>query len=249
MASKTPLKFLDEDAAVKAVLSGLRDGFERLHATADRMIARGGMTGADSAFLRKMERALLDFSEGFADDAVFGDGKYAELLREAYAKGAATLATKTGITTDAALADDVLAAVDPETIRVALWPARLEIKGLTDEAAQAITELTAKSMTAGWSPRELSERIQADVTLGGDSTYAVPEWRAESMARNEPMKVYRESTATSQGWDDDTLLQMFGPDDARTAGDICSEYNGLVMTLREWRKVGADPLGYGFHPN
>jgi hypothetical protein len=39
---------------------------------------------------------------------------------------------------------------------------------------------------------------------------------------------------------------MEGPDDARTAGDVCSDFVGQIMTLAEWEKEGADPLGYGF---
>jgi hypothetical protein len=226
-------RFLDEEAAVRAVLAAVEDGLERMQAAADRLLARRSPTELDSRFLAEMERSLAGLADQFSEKAVDG-GKYGKLLEAAFRKGAGA-------------GDGAMIRVDRETIRKALWPAQVKIKDLMEDGSRAITELTARAMIAGWSARELSERIQKDVTLGGESPYSVPEWRAELQARNEPMKVYRETAAA--GWTDDTLLEMFGPDDARTKGDICSTYLGRVMTLKEWREVGADPTGYGFHPN
>jgi hypothetical protein len=228
--------FLDEQAAVDAVLAAIEDGLQRMHAIADRILVRRGLTAKDRRFLAEMEAALVQLADELATRSVYGD-RYGELLKAAFKKGVA------------AAGPGAMINVNPETIEAALWPARLEIKGLLEDGSRAITELTARGMVAGWSPRELSQRIQEEVVLYREdgTAYGVPEWRAELQARNEPMKVFR--AAGSQDWTPDTLLEQIGPDDARTAGDICSTYLGKVMTLAKWEAKGCDPRGYGWHPN
>jgi hypothetical protein len=234
-------RFLDEGEAVRVVLEAIEDALERLRGTHAQMLLRragGVLSSRDLAWLRDTERTLLDLADALADRSVF-KGDYGRLLEEAMRKGAAF-----GAGVDASLIH-----VAPDAIKTALWPARLQIKDLMSDGARSITELTARAMTAGWSQRELADRIQDEVVLhdAGGTAYGVPQWRAELQARNEPMKVYREASAG--GWTDDTLLEMVGPDDAKTAGDVCSDYLGEVMALVEWRAAGADPQGYGWHPN
>lgn len=238
MARSNPKgSFLDEEAAVRAVIEAVEDGLTRMQLMADRILLRRLPTSRDQRFLAEMEQALVNVADDLADGEVYG-GRYGRLLEQAYRKGA-ILGT-----------GGELINVDAKTIQTALWPARMQIKDLTAEGSRSITELTARSMIAGWSDRELSERIQDEVVLaapGEGGPYSVPEWRAELQARNEPMKVYRQAALpdAEQG----TLLEMIGPDDERTNGDICSTYLGKTMTLAEWEAAGADPMGYGFHPS
>jgi len=243
MASKNA--FLAEDGAVRAILAAVEDGFGRMHAVLDRMLARrpgGKLSPADLKWLDETEQALVKLAGDLAGRSVY-KGEYSGHLKEALRKG---LHESRGAVIN----------LDAATIRTALYPARLEIKGLFDAGSRAITELTARAMTGGWSPRELSEKIQAEVVLYEEdgTPYGVPEWRAELQAINEPMKVFRQ--AASSDWTDDTPLEMVGPDDVRTDGDICSDYVGKTMTLAEWEAIvvnakrgdTCDPRGDGMHP-
>jgi len=231
----------------RVVIAAIEDGLARMHDVHARMLIKrpgGKLTKDDLRWLRETENALAGLAGELADSEVFA-GEYGKLLKASLEAGAKASSASAMIRLDA------------DTIRTALYPARLEIKGLFDDGAQAITELTSKAMTAGWSPRELSLRIQGEVVLYDQdgSPYGVPKWCAELQARNEPMKVYRE--AAGADWTDETLLEMLGPDDARTAGDICSDYVGKVKTLAEWESIVVDaksgktcqPRGGAFHPN
>jgi len=242
----TSNRFLAEDDAVRAIISAIEDGLERMHDLHARLLLKrdgGVLSAADLKWLQDTEASLTRLAGKLADKSVY-KGKYGRLLEEALRKG---IEESRG----------AIINIDAATIRTALYPARLEIKGLLDDGAKAITELTSRSMIAGWSPKELQARIREEVVLyEKDGTpYGVPQWRAELQARNEPMKVYR--GAAGAEWTDSTLLECFGPDDARTDGDICSDYVGQVKTLAEWEEIvvdaksgrTCDPRGYAFHPN
>lgn len=202
----------------------------------------------DKRMIVAMSNGMNKLAEEYSVDLMAGE--YGSMIQSAMKTAAAEVAD---------IAGGISLSVGTRQIDAALTVAGMKVKGILEEGQAIVGEEMIKSIVGGKSQRDvaksIAERLQVrdkDGELGD-----IPAWRAELVARNEVSSNYRLEKQTASKDAGFTRFRMTGPDDERTAGDVCSRYLGQEHTVEEWeeigKKEGIDPnyplLEWGFHVN
>lgn len=235
MPRETGLIPIDEDRAARIVNKALREALVRMEAVVQRMLARGD--NPDARWLIEMTEALTDLASQYAGKTVKGTG-WGQMIADAAKAGVDSLVLPKGT--------DISFKIDKKLIDTALWTREVKIKNLLQEGVSLLNEQISSALITGASPREISQIVKDTMVLKDGA--AVPAWRAEMIARNEPFAAYRQSARAVAEAEGIELFQMRGPVDNRTSA-ICLQHVGMIRTAEEWEEVNELVFRYGLHPN
>lgn len=197
---------------------------------------------------KRMMVAIVNGMRRIADEYAIDltAGKWGAMIEEAMLLGLA----------DAGSTALVSMSVGQREIEAALFKSYSLIKGILASGEKIVAEEILKSIVGGASQREvrdaIAERLQVRDKHG--EMGEIPAWRAELIARNELSSNYRTVKHAAYLEVGFKYFQMTGPDDDRTAGDVCSKYLGQIHIIEEWEAIGekedaVDLFAYGFHVN
>jgi hypothetical protein len=149
-------------------------------------------------------------------------GPWGQQIVEAMRAGADSLALPAGM--------EQLFQLDPRLIEVALGTRQVMIRNVLAEGVRWVNEQVASAIITGVSTAELSRTIEGGCAWPTGS--AVPAWRADLIARNEPFAAYRETQRAAAEKQGIALYQMRGPVDRRTSV-ICLAHIGQTKSAEE----------------
>jgi len=242
----------DEERAKRLVREAIERALSDMREYVNRALLDGGEP--DRRMLVQMTQGLNALADEYALDLTAGP--WGEMIEGAMKDAAAEVAK---VAAAGGIGTEGFFQVGRREVETALFKSYGGIKGILAEGEQVVAEEVLRSVVGGASKREIAttiaERLQV-ADAAGDMG-AIPAWRAELVARNELMANYRltsRAAAEERGF---THYKMEGPDDDRTADDVCSRYLGEIHTPEEWERIGEkegiDPayplMEYGFHVN
>lgn len=241
-----------EERAVKLVTREIERALAKMRRYVDRALQAG--EEPDLAMMRTIVRGIAALADEYAIDITSGEyGDMIEKAMKAGAKDAAAVAVGT-VAVKASITDSLV--IGKDEVEAVLLRSYTKIKGILADGEKIVAEEVLKSVVGGASQRDVAEAIGNRLqVVGKDGELGdIAEWRAELIARNELSASYRTAKQQANEAAGFRYYVMTGPNDDRTAGDVCAKYLNQIHTVEEWEaigdKEGADDLmTYGFHPN
>jgi len=209
----------------------VRKAIDRALAEMRRYVTKALLEGRepDKRMMVQIANGLNRLAEEYAIDLTAGP--WGDMIEEAMKLGAKDAAKMTG---------GQMLRVSKREVEAALYKGYGLIKGIMSEGEKVVAEEMLRSIVGGASKKQIVEALKRRLTVIDKSGEegAIPAWRAELIARNELSENYR--TVAEKGYEEAGFKyrKMVGPDDDRTARDICSRYLGQVHSVEEWEKIG-----------
>jgi hypothetical protein len=226
-----------------------RDHLDRMLEKARALAASGALSPSDLAALRRELGKLAGECSwqlaGLGNRNSWAFGKVVEALRTA-SRATAPILELAGIAAPNAQPD-------PDALAAAFGRLDRAFRGASADMARAVEGELVRMVTAGAEPKEIARRLVADNVVDPVAGMT-PEVRAETIARTETMRVYRQAVRSrARQAPGLTHWRMVGPVTQRTSM-LCRSLVGRTLAEGDWRTImgerwDGDHAGRGLHPN
>jgi len=141
---------------------------------------------------------------------------------------------------------------DPDALARAFDRLDGAFKGASADMARAVEKQLVGMVTGGREPEEIARQLVAQNVVDPIGNMS-PEARAETIARTETMKVFRQAVRQKAARAELKHFRCVGPVTTRTSV-LCRSFVGRTFSEAEWKTIlgerwDGEHAGRGFHPN